>query len=636
MPQPLIPRRTFVRDPDRISVSISYDGKRLAWLEPRGGFLNLVVAPADDPSQPRQVTGEAERSLVAEAFWAADNRHLIVFRDPTGAENHQAFSVDADTGTEVALSPAGAKSFVWRLSTRAPSVAVIGCNARDPRRFDPIRVDLATGESTRLLLNETFTDLWLDRDLAVRLGQRWAPDGSATVHSRDADGNWEMVFEIPPEDTLTTRVGWVGADGTTATLLDSRGRDQTAAYEYDLVRRSGRLLAEDAEAEISALLYDPRTLKPAAAAATAARTRWQPIDPTFAPHLERLVALASGGELSFIDTDELFSRLVVYATSSDGPGRYYLYDRASGEARFLFYNRDDLAGLALRPMRSVTVVARDGLRLSCYLTLPEPGFASGPLVLACHGGPYWRDVWGYNGLHQWLADRGYAVLSVNFRGSTGFGKAFLTAADQQWYGAMQEDLEDAVAWAVAEGVADPARLGFFGASYGGYAALAAATKTPELFACIVDVFGISNLVTFMRAIPPYWTSWFGMWKHQLADPETEEGRAWLVAHSPLTHAARIVRPLLIGQGMNDVRVRAEESEQIVRALQSHGTPVTYVTFSDEGHGFTRPENRLAWSAVVEGFLCRHLGGASEPAGNALAGSTLRFEAGEELVGGLAE
>jgi dipeptidyl aminopeptidase/acylaminoacyl peptidase len=269
-----------------------------------------------------------------------------------------------------------------------------------------------------------------------------------------------------------------------------------------------------------------------------------------------------------------------------------------------------------------------------YLTLPHDDFRNEPLVMVIHGGPYARDVWGYNGMHQWLADRGYGVLSVNFRGSTGFGKGFINAANQQWGGRMQDDLTDAAAWAVAQGYADPTRIAFFGGSYGGYAALVAATQTPETFACIIDIFGPSNLVTLMQAIPPYWQTWFAIFRRRLANPETEEGRAWLMERSPITRVDRIARPLLIIQGMNDVRVKPQESEQIVNALRQRRIPVTYATFADEGHGFVREENRLAFSAVMEAFLACHLDGSAEPVGDAFNGSTIKFEAGRELIPGL--
>jgi dipeptidyl aminopeptidase/acylaminoacyl peptidase len=304
--------------------------------------------------------------------------------------------------------------------------------------------------------------------------------------------------------------------------------------------------------------------------------------------------------------------------------------------RPLYRQRKALDGLPLRELEPVTIPARDGLRLNGYLTRPAPESRADrlPLVLAIHGGPYARDLWGFNPIHQWLANRGYAVLSVNYRGSTGFGKAFVTAADHEWGGRMHDDLIDAVDWAIAQGIADPKRVGFFGASYGGYSALTAATRTPDVFACIVDAFGISNLLTFMATIPPYWGPWFSIWKNRLGDPDTEAGRALLAERSPLTHIEHARRPILIAQGMQDVRVVAAESEQMVNALKGRGVPVTYVSFSDEGHGFARPANRLAFYAIAEAFLAKHLGGRYQPIEQDFAGSTLKVETGGELVPGL--
>ncbi|MBZ9603309.1 alpha/beta hydrolase family protein [Phyllobacterium chamaecytisi] len=285
-------------------------------------------------------------------------------------------------------------------------------------------------------------------------------------------------------------------------------------------------------------------------------------------------------------------------------------------------------------MEPVIVKARDGLELVCYLS--RPSIASGPLpiVLVVHGGPWMRDRWGLNPTHQWLANRGYAVLSVNFRGSTGFGKAFLNAANKEWGGKMQTDLIDAVDWAVSEGIADPDRIAIMGGSYGGYAALAGLTLTPDKFACAVDLVGISNLLTFLDTIPEYWKTRKSVYRSRLGDFSTEEGRRFLEERAPLNHVDRIERPLLIVQGANDVRVKASESEQIVSAMQRHGIPVTYVLYPDEGHGVQRMENRRSYHAVVEAFLAQHLGGLCEPAGDDLAGSSIRFLAGRELIDGL--
>jgi dipeptidyl aminopeptidase/acylaminoacyl peptidase len=256
------------------------------------------------------------------------------------------------------------------------------------------------------------------------------------------------------------------------------------------------------------------------------------------------------------------------------------------------------------------------------------------MVLLVHGGPWWRDVWGLYADHQWLANRGYAVLSVNYRGSTGFGKAFVNAANLEWAGKMHDDLIDAVDWAVAQQIADPARIAIMGTSYGGYAALVGLTFTPEKFACAVDLVGISNLVTFLNTIPEYWMTWKSLWKVRTGDYTSEAGLRFLEERSPLNRANQIVRPLLIGQGANDVRVKASESEQIVAAMEQHGIPVTYVYYPDEGHGLGRSENRRSFTAVAEAFLAAHLGGRCEPVGNDFENSTIEFKIGRELIPGL--
>jgi len=285
------------------------------------------------------------------------------------------------------------------------------------------------------------------------------------------------------------------------------------------------------------------------------------------------------------------------------------------------------------PMEPVVIRGRDGLELVSYLSRPRgaPPAKRLPMVLLVHGGPWSRDVWGLHVSHQWLANRGYAVLSVNYRGSTGFGKAFVNAANLEWAGKMHDDLIDAVDWAIAHEIADPARVAIMGTSYGGYSALVGLTFTPEKFACAVDLVGISNLVTWLNTIPEHWMTWKSLMKGRVGDYTTDAGLRFLERRSPLNRAGQIVRPLLIGQGANDVRVKVAESDQIVAAMQRHGVPVTYVYYSDEGHGLGRPENRSSFAAVVEAFLAAHLGGRCEPVGDDFANSTIEFRVGRELV-----
>jgi dipeptidyl aminopeptidase/acylaminoacyl peptidase len=292
-------------------------------------------------------------------------------------------------------------------------------------------------------------------------------------------------------------------------------------------------------------------------------------------------------------------------------------------------------------MRPVVIPARDGLKLVSYLTLPPEVDEDRPprplpMVLDVHGGPWARDEWGFNAVHQWLANRGYAVLSVNFRGSTGFGKEFTNAGNREWAGKMHDDLLDAVDWAVEQKIADRGRVAILGGSYGGYATLVGLTFSPDVFACGVDIVGPSNILTLLSTIPPYWQPMVQMFKDRVGDFTTHEGKTFLEERSPLSRVDRIARPLLIGQGANDPRVKQAESDQIVRLMRQKEIPVTYVLYPDEGHGFARPENRLSFNAVVEAFLAQHLGGRYEPVGDDFAGSSISVPTGADGVPGLSE
>ena len=381
-------------------------------------------------------------------------------------------------------------------------------------------------------------------------------------------------------------------------------------------------------------LLDPISERPVAAARSFERVAWQVLDPDYRDDFDYLTR-QSRGDLTITGMSQDRQQWIVAYQYDDAPLEYFHYDRATRQARRLFSSTPAWEGLPFVPMEPVIIRARDGLELVCYLSRPRGARPTQrlPMVLLVHGGPWTRDLWGLHPNHQWLANRGYAVLSVNYRGSTGFGKAFVNAANLEWAGKMHDDLIDAVDWAIAQHIADPARVAIMGGSYGGYAALVGLTFTPEKFACAIDLVGISNLVTFLNTIPEYWLTWKSLWKVRTGDYTTEVGRRFLEERSPLNRADRIVRPLLIGQGANDVRVKASESEQIVAAMQQHGIPVTYVYYCDEGHGLGRPENRRSFMAVVEAFLAAHLGGRCEPVGDDFENSTIEFKAGRELISG---
>jgi dipeptidyl aminopeptidase/acylaminoacyl peptidase len=382
------------------------------------------------------------------------------------------------------------------------------------------------------------------------------------------------------------------------------------------------------------VVADPKTGKPQAVAFNFDRKHWKILDRSIQGDWDALDK-AADGEFTILSRDRADRKWTVAYMQDDGPVKFYLYDRSAKKATYLFSNRSQLEKMRLAKMKPEIIKSRDGLDLVCYLTLPPGGVAkeNQPMVLLVHGGPWARDSWGYNGLHQWLASRGYAVLSVNYRGSTGFGKAFLNAGNREWGHKMHDDLIDAVNWAVENKIADPDKVAIMGGSYGGYATLVGLTFTPDYFACGVDIVGPSHIRTLLSTIPPYWIPIKATFEQRVGSLNEPD---FLDSISPLTKVNAIKKPLLIGQGHNDPRVKETEALQIVKAMQDKNLPVTYIVFPDEGHGFARPENNLAFFAVTEAFLAQHLGGKYEPIGSAVRQSSAKVQAGADLVPGLKE
>lgn len=639
----LIPREVFFGNPDRAGLRLSPDGTRVSWVAPVDGVMNLWVAPRGNLAAGKPVTQDKGRGVTS-AQWAYDGRHLLYRADNGGDENWRVVALDVETLAARDLTPAtGVQARIEEVSREVPGEVLVGLNDRDKRFHDLYRVSLATGERTLVQQNEGYSGFLTDDRFQVRGAARVRPDGGITYFRRTDAGSLEPWIEVDHEDASTT--GPMGFDraGTTLYLRDSRKRDTAALFAMDVASGKATLLAEDAKADLSDMLADPRTGRVQAAAFTYDRIRWQVLDKAIAADLAAL-AKVDRGDVTITSRTQADDLWTVVFLRDDGPARYYLYERATRKATFLFTNRAALEGLPLVKMHPVVIPSRDGLSLVSYLTLPRAVDPTGigrplrpvPLVLDVHGGPWARDGWGYNPVHQWLANRGYAVLSVNYRGSTGFGKRFLVAANGQWAGTMHDDLLDAVEWAVARGIADRSKVAITGGSYGGYATLVGLTFTPEVFACGVDVVGPSSLLTLMKSIPPYWKPALDMMKKRVGDPDTEEGRAFLLERSPLTRVDKIRRPLLIGQGANDPRVKQAEADQVVAAMRERKIPVTYVLYPDEGHGFARPPNRISFFAIQEVFLAQHLGGRAEPIGTALKGSTAQVPAGADGVPGLAE
>jgi len=642
----LIPRDALFGNPERANVQMSPDGRYLSWIAPLDGTLNVWVAPADDPSAARAVTRDTARGIRS-YFWSYLPDTLLYLRDTGGDEDFHLYAVDLRSGAARDLTSYGKTTArVVGVSRRHPGTVLVGMNDRDPQWHDLYRVDLASGERTLVEENTgQIGEYVADADYRLRFATRSRPDGGIDLLRRAGD-DWEKYDEIPFEDGLSTGYAGLTDDGSTLYLRESRGRNTSALFAIDTATGERRLVHEDARADVGGGLADPATGEVQAVSVNYLREEWTVLDDAIRADLERIAAIGPG-EAS-INTRTLDDRTWIVAYSAaESPVEYYRYDRdghGNGELTHLFSGRPALAGKPLVPMWPLELESRDGKTLVSYLTLPAHADADGdgkadspvPLVLLVHGGPWARDAYGYSGWQQWLANRGYAVLSVNYRGSTGFGKDFTNAGDGEWAAGMHDDLIDAVQWAVESGTTTADKVAIMGGSYGGYATLVGLTFTPDTFACGVDIVGPANLNTLLSTVPPYWASFYKQLVRRMGDPETEEGRAWLTERSPLTRVDAIRRPLLIGQGANDPRVKQDESDQIVNAMTAKGIPVTYVLFPDEGHGFARAENSKAFNAVAEGFLAQCLGGRAQPIGDDFKGSSITVPTGADGVPGLAE
>jgi len=640
---PLIPRKILFGNPDKASVQLSPNGAQIAYLAPLDGVLNVWVAPRDSLEAARPVTHDQNRGIRFYG-WAYTSAHILYLQDKNGDENWRVYRVDLGNDQTTDLTPfENVQARLVEFSPKYPHEAVIGLNNRDPRLHDLYRIDLVSGEMTLLVQNEGFLDFLVDDDYRVRGAQRMTPDGGIEVVKAAAGGAWEPWDVIPQEDTLTTSALGFDKTGSILFMTDSRGRNTAAVVATQFDSKETTLIAEDPRSDAQGVLRHPTERNIQAVAFVYERKYWNVLDPAIEADLAYLRTVADGDvEVASRTLDDRYW-IVLYLVD-DGPARFYLYDRQEGTARFLFTNRKSLEDQPLVKMNPVVIKSRDGLDLVSYFSLPPGSDSNGdgipdrplPMVLFPHGGPWGRDTWGYNPYHQWLANRGYATLNVNFRSSTGFGKNFVNAGDKEWGGKILADQVDAVRWAIQAGIADPQRVAVMGGSFGGYSTLAGLTFTPELFACGVDLVGPSNLMTLLESMPPYWKPMLELFASRVGDHRTEEGRALLIKHSPLTYVDRIQRPLLIGQGANDPRVKRSESDQIVQAMQSKDIPVAYVLYPDEGHGFARPENNLSFSAIAEAFLSRCLGGRYEPIGSDFENSSLQVLAGAEQVPGLEE
>ncbi|QDU29588.1 Prolyl tripeptidyl peptidase precursor [Anatilimnocola aggregata] len=642
---PLIPRARFFGNPEKARARLSHDGKRLAYVAPVEGVLNVWASPDDNPANAKPITFDKHRGVVS-YMWAYTNKHILYTQDKNGDEDNHVYAINLDTGKITDLTPIEKiAAQIEGFSENFPEEILVGINDRGERHYHDIyKININTAEKKLVKLNPGFAGFLIDDNYEVRLAMNFSPTGGQVYLQPDGMDGWKPFMEIGVADAMTTSPAGFNKEGDKLYMLDSRGRNTAALKLMTIKTGESELLAENDRADISGALAHPTKKTVQAVSYTFTRTDWKILDPAIQPDFDYLKTVTDG-ELQITGRTLDDTRWSVAYVMDNGPVQFYIYDRAPNrKVTYLFSSNRELEKLPLVKMHPQVIKSRDGLELVSYLTLPKGSDADGdgrpneplPMVLNVHGGPWARDDWGYDPEHQLLANRGYAVLAVNYRGSTGFGKEFINAADKEWAGKMHNDLIDAVNWVVDNKIARKDKVAIMGGSYGGYATLVGLTFTPDVFACGVDVVGPSSLITLLSNPPPYWMPFMPVMKVRVGDHQSEEGKKFLESRSPLLMVDKIQRPLLIGQGANDPRVKQPEADQIVKAMNERKIPVTYVLFHDEGHGFSRPPNRFAFYAITEAFLAQNLGGRFEPIGDAFTGADFSVPSGDDQVPGLTE
>jgi acylaminoacyl-peptidase len=633
---PLIPRKTFFENPNAFNPRLSPDGRWLAWIAAVDGVLNVWVAPRNDLTKARPLTRQTDRPIFQHSF-ARTNAHVLFRKDKDGDENFNLWCVGIDGSDARNLTPyVDVLAILVGLHYEDPNLIAVGMNDRDARWHDLYIVDIRTGERRLVYENrDEIAGFILDSRLNLRLATTTRDKGRGSAILKWTGAAFEEIMSIEADDVFGTDPLHVNRAGDAWFLRSSVGGDKAAILRVDWVTGAQSVVAAHDKVDIAGWITDPRTEEMTAVSAEYIQSDWIAIDSATGLDLAMLAGDLDGTiEISSQSDDDTL--WVVAVSRPDRPPVWHLFDRRTTKITPLFSARPKLEKVKLAPTHGVVITSRDGLDLVSYLTLPATEIGARParplpMVLEVHGGPWGRDGWHYHRDVQWYANRNYAVLQVNYRGSTGFGKAFTNAGDREWAGKMHDDLIDAVNWSIAEGIADPKRIAICGASYGGYASFVGATFTPDVFCCSVPVVGITNLETMLATPPPYWAAFYEQECHRIGDPRTAEGLALLKARSPLHRAGDITKPMLIGHGANDVRCKVAESDQIVAAMTAKNIPVIYVVYPDEGHGFARPENAIAFKAIEETFLARHLGGRAEPVGEDFMGSSHEIRAGGEIL-----
>jgi len=606
---PLIPREILFGNPEKTLAELSPDGTKMAWCAPEKGVLNVWVGTVGK-NDAVCVTEDRKRGIRS-YIWQRDGRHILYSQDRDGDENFHIYQTDIETKKTRDLTPyPGIRAHILAHIEEHPDTMLALINVRDKKLFDVYSINLVTGEAKLDTENPGDVNGWVaDNTLTVRSAHATLKDGGTEIRIRDGAGSpWRVLEKWHPDETGSGIVSFT-SDNQHAYMISSVDANADRLLLLDLKTGGKTVLASDPQFDVTGILVHPDTHKVIAVEFERDRKEWKVLDEQYAADFEA-IGKAGRFDFSLNDNDLKRSKWVVFTNSDTKPAQYFIYDRPARKMKLLFSCRPALEKYTFPPMEPISFKSRDGLTIHGYLTLPAGLPAKNlPTVLDVHGGPWGRDAWGFNREVQWLANRGYAVLQINFRGSTGYGKSFLNAGNREWAAKMHDDLLDGKKWLIEKGYANPQKVCIYGGSYGGYATLAGLAFTPDEFCCGVDIVGPSNLLTLLKSFPPYWESMKAMFERRVGKLSEEE---FLKSRSPLFKADQMKVPLLIAQGANDPRVKQAESDQIVQALRKKGKDVEYLLFPDEGHGFARPENNMKFYAACEAFLAKNLGGRCEP------------------------
>jgi dipeptidyl aminopeptidase/acylaminoacyl peptidase len=603
----LIPRSVLFGNPERTSPGISPDGTMLAYLAPDQGVLNVWVRTLGKTDD-RVITNDRKRGIRNFA-WQYDSKNILYGQDKDGDENWHIYQTSLASKQTKDLTPfEKSRADILSSDPDHPDTILIQSNKRDAKVFDVYRINLKSGELTLDTQNPGDVQSWqADHNLEVRAAQITTDDGGVIIRVRDdVKSPWRELIKWGSDETLGEVVNF-SPENKALWIITSLDANAARLISVDIATGKRAVIAEDPQFDVSFTVEQPKNHKLQAVVFLRERRDFQIVDQDFQSDFDALRKVREA-DISNISRDVKDDKWIVTYEGDDSPVYYYLYDCVTKKATMLFSDRPALEKYKLAKVKPIEYTARDGMKIYGYLTTPAGVEAKNlPMVVFPHGGPWARDLWGYDPYAQWLANRGYAVLQPNFRASTGYGKQYLNAGDRQWAGTMHTDLLDAKDWVVQKGIANPKKVCIMGGSYGGYATLAGVTFSPDAYSCGVDIVGPSNLNTLLKTIPPYWSTFLAVLHKRMGDNEE-----FLKSQSPLFKADQIKVPLLIGQGKNDPRVNVAESNQIVVAMRKNNKPVQYYIFPDEGHGFARPENRTAFNAASEEFLAEYLGGRFEP------------------------